>query len=40
MLKLAENELSTSNNLKDDVKKEIITLDEKNHLIDSEYDLV
>lgn len=33
MLKLAENERSTIESLKGDVKKEILMLDEKSHLI-------
>lgn len=35
LLKLAENELSTSENLKADVKKEVMHLDEENHKIES-----
>lgn len=37
MLKLAENELSTSEHLKTDVKKEVIDLDEQNHKIESNF---
>ncbi|XP_031638654.1 coiled-coil domain-containing protein 39 [Contarinia nasturtii] len=36
MLKLAENELATSEHLKGDVKKEVISLDEKNHTIEKD----
>lgn len=38
MLKLTENELATAKSLTGDMKKEVIALDEKNHLIDSELD--
>lgn len=37
-LKLIENELSTAENLKGDVKKEVVFLDEQNHIIDSKSD--